>query len=68
MTVLRVMFHIIDVEFEEEYDYESVFLKESEFIGFVRENLSVGNSISVISIDEETADLEELKNKFFTHF
>lgn len=68
MKSLKVMFHIIDTEFESEYDYEAIFLKESEFVGFVQENLAVGNQVSILSIEEETADLEELKNKFFNHF
>lgn len=68
MKTLRVMFHIIDNEFECEYDYESIFLKEAEFIGFIKENLAVGNEVSILSIEEETADLEELKNRFYDHF
>lgn len=68
MKALIVIFHIIDREFEEEYDYEAIFLKESELLGFMRENLEAGNRIEVISYKEEDADLEELKNRFFNHF
>ena len=68
MKALIVTFHIIDREFEEEYDYEAIFLKESEMLEFMRENLEVGNRIEVISYKEEEADLEELKNRFYNHF
>lgn len=67
-TIFKVMFHIIDNEFECEYDYDTVFLKESEMLLFMRENIEAGNRIEVLSIEEETADLEELKNKFYSHF
>ena len=68
MRSLRVVFHIIDREIETEYDYESLFLKDSEFIMFMQENLAVGNTVTVLSIEEETADLAVLKEKYFNHF
>lgn len=67
-TILKVTFHIIDNEFESEYDYDTVFLKESEFFMFIRENLEVGNRIEVLSLEKETATLEEIKEKFYQHF
>jgi len=67
-TIIKVTFHIIDNEFESEYDYDTVFLKESEFLMFIRENLEVGNRIEVLSLEKETATLEEIKEKFYQHF
>lgn len=68
ITILKVTFHIIDKEFDSEYDYDTVFLKESEFFMFIRENLEVGNRIEVLSLEKETATLEEIKEKFYQHF
>jgi len=67
-TIIKVTFHIIDNEFESEYDYDTVFLKESEFLMFIRENLEAGNRIEVLSLEKETATLEEIKEKFYQHF
>lgn len=67
-TILKVTFHIIDKEFDSEYDYDTVFLKESEFFMFIRENLEVGNRIEVLTLETETATLEEIKEKFYQHF
>lgn len=68
ITILKVTFHIIDKEFDSEYDYDTVFLKESEFFMFIRENLEVGNRIEVLTLETETATLEEIKEKFYQHF
>lgn len=67
-TIIKVTFHIIDNEFESEYDYDTVFLKESELLMFMRENLEVGNRIEILSLETETATLEEIKEKFYQHF
>ena len=67
-TIIKVTFHIIDNEFESEYDYDTVFLNESEFFMFMRENLEVGNRIEILSLEKETATLEEIKEKFYQHF
>jgi len=61
-TIIKVTFHIIDNEFESEYDYDTVFLKESEFLMFIRENLEAGNRIEVLSLEKETPLKKSRKN------
>lgn len=45
----RYIFHIIDNEVGSEYDYEGFFSGYAELGQFIKENLDVGNVVTVLS-------------------
>lgn len=45
----KVVFYIIDREFEDKYIYTGYFEKEKEIYAFVKDNVRAGNSIYVCS-------------------
>lgn len=48
-TYLKYYFHIVDVEFDSEYDYEGYFKSHFEAEKFIQENEEVGNTVIICS-------------------
>lgn len=48
-TYFKYYFHIVDVEFDSEYDYEGYFKNHFEAEKFIQENEEVGNTITIRS-------------------
>jgi hypothetical protein len=49
IQMLKYFFHIIDREFNDEYDYEGYFKDHFEAAKFIAENEEVGNTVTVIA-------------------
>jgi hypothetical protein len=45
----KYFFHIIDNEFNDEYDYEAYFYNHEEAAQFIKENEEAGNIITIIA-------------------
>ena len=59
--MLKYFFHIIDREFDSEYDYEGYFTDHDEAAKFIAENEEVGNTVIILSpyyveVDEAEAN------------
>lgn len=48
-TYLKYYFHIVDVEYGSEYDYEGYFESHFEADKFIQENEEVGNTVVIRS-------------------
>ena len=60
ITVFKYWMTITDVEFNDVYDYEGLFLDHFEAADFLAENESVGNTIVIHKIEEVEVDPEVL--------
>lgn len=62
MKAYKYYMHIIDREFDDEYDYEGLFLDHFEAAKFMEENEAVGNTIIMVApyIEEVETDEAEL--------
>lgn len=61
MKAYKYYMHIIDREFDDEYDYEGLFLDHFEAAQFMEENEAVGNTIIMIApyiVEVETDEVE----------
>lgn len=50
MRVKRFELHIVDKEFETEYDFVAYFETDAEAVQFLEENYRAGNEVSILSI------------------
>ena len=66
--VLVVKMLINDVEWNDSYEYEGMFLSEDELQIFIRQNEEVGNTVDVFESLLVMEDLETLKKKYPSHF
>lgn len=67
--ILKVVFHIHDVEWEDNYDYEGIFFDLNEVKAFMYDNIMVGNVITIISKEEIPATIRDLlEGQFCNHF
>ena len=56
IKVYKYTMNINDVEFNDVYDYEGMFLDHDEAYRFLCENESVGNTITILNIEEVEID------------
>lgn len=59
----RYTFHIVDNEFGDEYDYEGYFCSDAELGQFIKENIEVGNVVTVL-FGHEWVPQEDLPNDY----
>ena len=59
----RYTFHIVDNEFGDEYDYEGYFCSHAELGQFIKENIEVGNVVTVLD-GYEWIPTEDLPNDY----
>lgn len=59
----RYTFHIIDNEIGEEYDYEGFFSGYADMGKFIKENLDVGNVVTVLD-GHKWVPTEDLPNDY----
>ena len=59
----RYGFHIVDNEFSDEYDYEGYFCSTAEMGQFIKENIEVGNVVTVL-YGHEWIPMEDLPNDY----
>jgi hypothetical protein len=64
LEMYRYVMHIIDKEFDDEYDYEGLFHDHFEADRFLTENENVGNEIIIYKI-EKTMVKPEVLNQIF---
>lgn len=57
--MLKYYFHIIDNEFNDEYDYEGYFEDHMEADRFITENENAGNVITIVAPFFEMVPVEE---------
>ncbi len=50
--MFEYVFHIQDVEFDDNYEYIAHFLSYEEASKFIGENLEVGNAVLIVSVKE----------------
>ena len=62
MTAYKYYMTITDVEFDDTYDYEGLFLDHMEADRFLTENESVGNTIIIHKIEKVETDWDELNS------
>ena len=62
MTAYRYYMTITDVEFDDTYYYEGLFLDHMEADRFLTENENVGNTIIIHKIEEVDTDWDELNS------
>jgi len=67
-TILKVKFHIFDVEWEDNYEYEAIFFDLNEMKAFIYDNIVVGNNVVVLSKEEVPMDIRTLMTEFSNHF
>ena len=67
-TILKVKFHIFDVEWEDNYEYEAIFFDLNEMKAFIYDNIAVGNNVIVLNKEEVPMDIRTLLTKFSNHF
>jgi len=67
-TILKVKFHIFDVEWEDNYEYEAIFFDLNEMKAFIYDNIVVGNNVIVLSKEEVPMDIRTLMTEFSNHF
>ena len=67
-TILKVKFHIFDVEWEDNYEYESIFFDRNEMKAFIYDNIVVGNNVIVLSKEEVPMDIRTLMTEYSNHF
>lgn len=67
-TILKVKFHIFDVEWEDNYEYEAIFFDLNEMKAFIYDNIIVGNNVIVLSKEEVPMDIRTLMTEFSNHF
>ena len=58
--MLKYYFHIIDKEFNSEYDYEGYFTDHFEADRFITENETVGNILTMVAPYYEQVSMEEV--------
>ena len=46
--MIKVVFYIIDMEFDSQYDYEGYFYNEEEIQQFIKENEDAGNEVDLL--------------------
>jgi hypothetical protein len=61
IPMLKYFFHIVDREFNDEYDYEGYFSDHLEADDFIRENEEAGNTVTILApyfveVDEAEAN------------
>lgn len=64
LEMYKYAMHIIDKEFDDEYDYEGLFYDHFEADRFLTENKNVGNKIIIYKI-EKTMVKPEVLNQLF---
>lgn len=64
LEMYKYVMHIIDKEFNDEYDYEGLFHDRSEADRFLTENKNVGNEIIIYKIEKTLVKPEELNRLF----
>lgn len=62
MKAYKYYMTITDVEFDDTYDYEGLFLDHMEADRFLTENENVGNTIIIHKIEEVETDWDELNS------
>jgi hypothetical protein len=62
MKAYKYYMTITDVEFNDTYDYEALFLDHFEADKFLTENEEVGNTIVIHKYEEVETDLDELNS------
>ena len=67
-TILKVKFHIFDVEWEDNYEYEAIFFDLNEMKAFIYDNIVVGNNVVVLNKEEVPMDIRTLMTEFSNHF
>lgn len=67
-TILKVTFHIHDVEWEDNYDYEAIFFDLNEMKAFIYDNIVVGNNVVVLNKEEVPMDIRILMTEYSNHF
>ena len=67
-TILKVKFHIFDVEWEDNYEYEGIFFDLNEMKAFIYDNIAVGNNVIVLNKEEVPMDIRTLLTEFSNHF
>ena len=67
-TILKVVFHIHDVEWEDNYDYEGLFFDLNEVKAFMYDNIEAGNVITIIRKEEIPATIRTLLEEYPSHF
>jgi hypothetical protein len=67
-TILKVKFHIFDVEWEDNYEYEAIFFDLNEMKAFIYDNIAVGNNVIVLNKEEVPMDIRTLLTEFSNHF
>lgn len=46
--MIKVVFYIIDMEFDSQYEYEGYFYNEEEIQQFIKENEDAGNEVDLL--------------------
>ena len=67
-TILNLKFHIFDVEWEDNYEYEAIFFDLNEMKAFIYDNIVVGNNVVVLNKEEVPMDIRTLMTEFSNHF
>lgn len=67
-TILKVKFHIHDVEWEDNYEYEAIFFDLNEMKAFIYDNIVVGNNVVVLSKEKVPMDIRTLMTEYSNHF
>lgn len=67
-TILKVKFHIFDVEWEDNYEYEGIFFDLNEMKAFIYDNIAVGNNVIVLNKEKVPMDIRTLMTEFSNHF
>lgn len=69
MTIVLIVKMLInDVEWDDIYEYEGIFLSEDELQTFIRQNEDVGNTVDILESLLVTDTLENLEEKYPSHF
>lgn len=67
-TILKVKFHIFDVEWEDNYEYEAIFFDLNEMKAFIYDNIIVGNNVVILEQAEVPMDIRTLMTEYSNHF
>ena len=67
-TILNVKFHIFDVEWEDNYEYEAIFFDLNEMKAFIYDNIMVGNNVVILEQAEVPMDIRTLMTEYSNHF
>ena len=67
-TILKVKFHIFDVEWEDNYEYEAIFFDLNEMKAFIYDNIMVGNNVVILEQAEVPMDIRTLMTEYSNHF